>query len=207
MANLVRDAPLFRATHVFDGTTMARGWSESLQTLAKAGIYRAPTFRVSSRALFRMRRGTMLKQMILWCVLVSCALTRGASAAELPTMPLTINGHKLVAEIAANTQTRATGLMHRFSLKPDHGMLFVFRDQRPLSFWMKNTFVALSIAYIDSRGKIIEIEDMAPQTETMHPSSAPAQYALEMKKGWFKERGIGAGAVVTGLDKAPRAED
>ena len=122
-------------------------------------------------------------------------------------MALSINGHKLVAEVATNSQTRATGLMHRFSLKPDHGMLFVFRDQRPLSFWMKNTFVALSIAYIDARGRILEIQDMAPQSEAMHPSSAPAQYALEMKKGWFKERGIQPGAAVTGLDKAPAAED
>jgi uncharacterized membrane protein (UPF0127 family) len=149
----------------------------------------------------------MVKQMRLWFALALCVLASGASGAELPTMALSINGHKLVAEVATNTQTRATGLMHRFSLKPDHGMLFVFRGQQPLSFWMKNTFIALSIAYIDARGKIIEIEDMAPQTETMHLSSAPAQYALEMKKGWFKERGIGAGAVVTGLDKAPRAED
>ena len=135
------------------------------------------------------------------------AVVPAGMAAELPTTTLTIGTHKAIAEVATTPDQRSVGLMNRFSLKPDHGMLFVFRDQRPLSFWMKNTFVALSIAYIDSRGKIIEIEDMAPQTETMHPSSAPAQYALEMKKGWFKERGIGAGAVVTGLDKAPRAED
>jgi uncharacterized membrane protein (UPF0127 family) len=149
----------------------------------------------------------IVKQLMVWCALAFCALSGGARGAELPTMALSINGHKLVAEVATNSQTRATGLMHRFSLKPDHGMLFVFREQQPLSFWMKNTFVALSIAYIDARGRIIEIEDMAPQTEAMHPSSAPAQYALEMKKGWFKERGIAAGAVVAGLDKAPRAED
>ena len=149
----------------------------------------------------------ILKQMMLWCVLAVCAGMTGVDAAELPTMALSINGHKLIAEVATNTQTRATGLMHRFSLKPDHGMLFVFRDQRPLSFWMKNTFVALSIAYIDARGRILEIEDMAPQTETMHPSSAPAQYALEMKKGWFAEHGIAVGASVVGLDKAPRGDD
>ena len=149
----------------------------------------------------------MLKRIFLWCALGFVASTPGARAAELPTTALSINGHKLVAEVATNNQTRATGLMHRFSLKPDHGMLFVFRDQRPLSFWMKNTFVALSIAYIDARGRIIDIQDMAPQSEAMHPSSAPAQYALEMKKGWFKERGIQPGAAVAGLDKAPAAEE
>jgi uncharacterized membrane protein (UPF0127 family) len=132
---------------------------------------------------------------------------RAQAAAELPTMALAINGHKLVAEVAMTTPTRTVGLMNRFSLKPDHGMLFVFRDAQPLSFWMKNTYIALSIAYIDAKGRIVDLQDMAPQTETMHPSSAPAMYALEMKKGWFRERGIGVGAVVEGLDKAPRATD
>ena len=150
----------------------------------------------------------MLNRIVLSCALAVFALAcPPGAAAELPTMGLTINGHKLVAEIAASTPTRTTGLMHRFSLKPDHGMLFVFRDAQPLAFWMKNTFVALSIAYIDARGRIIDIEDMAPQTENTHPSSGPAMYALEMKRGWFKERGIGVGAMVNGLEKAPRAED
>ncbi len=146
----------------------------------------------------------MLNTMVV-CALLALAVT--ARAAELPTMGLAINGHKVTAEVATNSGTRATGLMHRFSLKPDHGMLFVFREPQPLAFWMKNTFIALSIAYVDARGRIIDIEDMAPQTETTHPSSGPALYALEMKKGWFKERGIGVGAVIAGLDKAPKAED
>ena len=129
------------------------------------------------------------------------------AAAELPTIPLRIKGHKLTAEVASTTETRMTGLMHRFSLKPDHGMLFVFREAQPQAFWMKNTFVALSIAYIDDKGRIVNIDDMSPQTETTHPSNGPVLYALEMKKGWFKERGIEAGAGIEGLDKAPRAKD
>jgi uncharacterized membrane protein (UPF0127 family) len=129
------------------------------------------------------------------------------AAAELPTMSLSINGNKLTAEVAMTTETRATGLMHRFSLKPDHGMLFIFAAPQPLSFWMKNTFVALSIAYIDERGRIIDIQDMAPQNEALHPSSGPALYALEMKKGWFRDRGINIGATVSGLDKAPKAKE
>ena len=133
--------------------------------------------------------------------------TAASVAAELPTTSLTINGNKLTAEVATTTATRATGLMNRFSLKPDHGMLFVFRYPQPLSFWMKNTYIALSIAYIDERGKILDILDMAPQNEGLNPSSGPALYALEMKKGWFKERGIGVGASVDGLDKAPKAQD
>jgi uncharacterized membrane protein (UPF0127 family) len=149
----------------------------------------------------------MSKRIVLCCALLLLAAVRPGAAAELPTMPLTINGHKVVAEIAASTATRTVGLMNRFSLKPDHGMLFVFRDAQPLSFWMKNTFIALSIAYIDARGRIVDLQDMAPKDETTHPSSAPAMYALEMKKGWFREKGIGVGAMINGLDKAPRAED
>ena len=130
-----------------------------------------------------------------------------AAAAELPTIPLRIKGHKLTAEVADTTSTRMTGLMHRFSLKPDHGMLFVFRQPAPQAFWMKNTHVALSIAYIDDKGRIVNIEDMAPQTENTHPSSGPVLYALEMKKGWFRERAIDPGAVVEGLAKAPHAKE
>ena len=129
------------------------------------------------------------------------------SAENLPTVPLSIKGHRLVAETAATTATRTVGLMHRFSLKPDHGMLFVFDVPQPLAFWMKNTFVPLSIAFIGVDGKILNIEDMAPRTETTHPSQGLALYALEMKKGWFAERGIVAGERVDGLEKAPRGRE
>jgi uncharacterized membrane protein (UPF0127 family) len=135
------------------------------------------------------------------------ALSDVAAGEDLPTVQLSINGHGLVAEVASTTETRTTGLMHRFSLKPDHGMLFVFNAPQPLAFWMKNTFVPLSIAFIGADGKILNIEDMAPQTETTHPSRGPALYTLEMKKGWFAERGIETGAAVTGLEKSPRAKD
>ena len=126
----------------------------------------------------------------------------GARAAELPATALTIDQHKLTAEIARTPDERSTGLMNRFSLKPDHGMLFVFERTEPLAFWMKNTYVPLSIAFIAEDGRIINIEDMAPQTEDSHWSKGPARYALEMKKGWFAERGIGPGAVVKGISAA-----
>jgi len=138
------------------------------------------------------------------------ALTASSALAfgeDLPTIPLSINAHRLVAEIASTTETRTVGLMHRFSLKPDHGMVFVFSAPQPLAFWMKNTFVPLSIAFIGADGTILNIEDMAPQTETTHPSKGPALYTLEMKKGWFAERGIAAGDQVKGLDRAPKARE
>lgn len=130
-----------------------------------------------------------------------------ASAQDLPTVQLNIKDHRLVAEMAATTATRTVGLMHRFSLKPDHGMLFVFDAPQPLAFWMKNTYVPLSIAFIGADGRILNVEDMTPQTETTHPSRGLALYALEMKKGWFAERAIVAGDRVEGLEKAPRARE
>lgn len=124
---------------------------------------------------------------------------RATAAAELPTTTLTIGEHKITAEVAVTPDQRSLGLMNRFSLKPDHGMLFVFERSEPLAFWMKNTFIPLSIAFIAEDGRIVNIEDMAPQTEDSHWSKGPARYALEMRKGWFAERGIGPGAIVKGV--------
>ena len=126
---------------------------------------------------------------------------------DLLVIDLTIKTAKLKAEVAADANTRTIGLMNRFSLKPDQGMIFVFAQSEQLGFWMRNTFVPLSIAYIDSKGVILNILDMKPQDESSHPSSGPAMFALEMKQGWFKERGIIAGDKVNGLDKAGRAKN
>jgi len=137
-------------------------------------------------------RSTLLAAALLFAM-------NGSHAAELPTAPLTIGTHKLTAEVATAPEQRSLGLMNRFSLKPDHGMLFVFERNETLSFWMKNTYIPLSIAFIAPDGHIVNIEDMKPQTEETHWSRGPAMYALEMKKGWFAERGIGPGAVVKGI--------
>jgi uncharacterized membrane protein (UPF0127 family) len=125
------------------------------------------------------------------------------AAAELVTTPLTIGTHKLTAEVATTPAQMQTGLMNRFSLKPDHGMLFVYERPQALSFWMRNTYIALSIAFISADGTILNIEDMQPQTDDPHWSKGPALYALEMKKGWFAERGIVPGNTVKGIPAAP----
>ena len=135
---------------------------------------------------------------ILFAIAYLLAMS-AAHAAELPTTQLTIGPHKLVAEVARTPDQLTVGLMNRFSLKPDHGMLFVYERNEPLSFWMRNTYIPLSIAFIAPDGRIINIEDMKPQSDQTHWSRGPAMYALEMKKGWFAERGIGPGAVVKGI--------
>ena len=133
------------------------------------------------------------------CVLVAALAPAGGRAAELPTRTLTIGKHKIIVEVVATADQRATGLMNRFSLQPDHGMLFVFDRPQPLAFWMKNTYIPLSIAYLDAGGAILNIEDMRPQDESTHLSRGAALYAIEMKQGWFAARGIEAGAKVAGL--------
>jgi len=140
-------------------------------------------------------------------LLVALVCVGAPRAADLPTMELTITGHRLVAEIAATNDTRTTGLMNRFSLAPDHGMLFIFTAPQPLAFWMHNTYVPLSIAFIGADGQILNIEEMAPRTDDTHPSRGVALYALEMKKGWFADRGIHAGDRVEGLDRAQKARE
>jgi hypothetical protein len=126
------------------------------------------------------------------------------AAAELPTVELSINGQKLTAEVAATPDQRATGLMNRFRLRPEQGMVFVFERAEPQAFWMKNTFIPLSIAFIAADGRILNIADMAPQDESLHWSRGAALHALEMRKGWFAERGIKPGDRVDGLPPPKR---
>jgi len=117
----------------------------------------------------------------------------------LPTIRLVIGAHELTAELATTPSQIQTGLMFRFSLPPDHGMLFVYHAAEPMSFWMRNTYIPLSIAFIDAQGRILNIADMAPHDERPTWSAGRALYALEMRKGWFAAKGIVAGALVKGL--------
>lgn len=123
----------------------------------------------------------------------------GKPNAGLPTMQLTLGSTTITVEIAATEKHRQIGLMNRFSMPPDHGMLFVFEQAEPRSFWMRNTYIPLSIAFIDEQGRILNIEDMAPRDERARWSRGPALYALEMRKGWFAQKGLAPGTLVKGL--------
>lgn len=97
-------------------------------------------------------------------------------------------------EVARTPAEREAGLMYREDLPEGRGMLFVFQDVQLRSFWMRNTFLPLDIAYIDENLRIIDIQAMAPETEDPHPSALPAMFALEVPLGWFARKGIEAGA-------------
>lgn len=99
----------------------------------------------------------------------------------------------VVAEVAATAEERADGLMYRDDVPDGTGMLFVFDDSQPRSFWMANTYVALDVAYMDPSYRIVDIIAMEPLVTDSYPSDAPAMFALEVRQGWFEEHGIGVG--------------
>jgi len=127
-------------------------------------------------------------------------------ADPLLTYVLRVKGHPLRAELANDHESRGVGLMFREQLPESSGMLFVYETEGRHAMWMKNTLIPLSVAFIDRQGRIINIEDMQPQTEDTHAARAPAAYALEVNQGWFKQRGIKPGDRVDGLDKVPKGQ-
>jgi hypothetical protein len=106
-----------------------------------------------------------------------------------------LGGVRIRVEVARTDAERARGLMYRDRLGSDWGMLFVYDREERLSFWMKNTKIPLSIAFLDAGLVVRDIQDMTPLDETLHVSRVPARYALEMEQGWFSRRGVAPGTV------------
>ncbi len=109
---------------------------------------------------------------------------------------LTIKEKKIKVEVVRTDEEKAKGLMFREKLGKKEGMLFVFEREETLSFWMKNTRIPLSIAFIARDGKIVDIQDMEPFDLKSHVSARPARYALEVNQGWFKKNGVEVGDFV-----------
>lgn len=118
---------------------------------------------------------------------------------RLPVTQLTAGIHLIKAEVAATDAQRQQGLMYRERMAANEGMLFVFDAPASVCMWMKNTFIPLSVAFIDEGGRIANIEDMQPQTTDSHCARKPIRYALEMNLGWFKQKNIKPGSVIEGL--------
>lgn len=128
----------------------------------------------------------------------------GTALAQMPRLDFTLGMYRIEAEVAADLKDRMQGLMGRRAMPPQQGMLFVFPEVARHCMWMKNTFLPLSVAFLDEEGRIINIEDMQPETLDSHCAAKPARYALEMNQGWFAGKGIKAGAKLGGLEKAPQ---
>lgn len=116
---------------------------------------------------------------------------------KLPTVKLWLGSKELIAEIASSQTQVATGMMFRKEIADNEGMLFIFARPHQAAFYMRNTLVALSCAYIDSEGVILEIHDLKPLDETpVEAASARVQYVLETKQGWFAKNNIGLSTVI-----------
>ena len=122
---------------------------------------------------------------------------------RLPTVLLQAGLHQVTAEVARTPQQQQIGMMMRTQMAQHEGMLFVFDDVAPRCFWMKNTLLPLSIAFIADDGTIVNVADMQPRSEASHCSAQPVRYALEMNQGWFAKRGIQAGYRLKGTPFRP----
>jgi len=142
---------------------------------------------------------------------LACLLSAGCAASVLshaqstsmPTLELSAGMYRIEVEVAANLRDRMSGLMQRKTMAMQKGMLFVFPNAARHCMWMRNTHLPLSVAFLDERGRIINVEDMQPETDDSHCAALPARYALEMNLGWFRERGLAPGFALTGIDKVP----
>ncbi len=150
---------------------------------------------------------TIKRRLFLATIAILLASTAWPAQADpLVTYPLRIGKHEIRAEVAGTEQDRLRGLMFRDRLSENSGMIFLYPRAEPAAMWMKNTRIALSVAFIDAKGRILNIADMEPYSEEAHASSGAAAYALEMNRGWFRKLGIHAGAIVEGLKALPPAQ-
>ena len=120
------------------------------------------------------------------------AQAQPAAPQKLSTVTLGAGMFNIKAEVAQTPHEHEIGLMWRTSMGANDGMLFIFPRPGKQCFWMKNTLIPLSIAFLDDDGRIVNIDEMQPQTETPHCSARPVRYVLEMNKGWFAKRGMKA---------------
>ncbi|MEO7580358.1 MAG: DUF192 domain-containing protein [Massilia sp.] len=125
-----------------------------------------------------------------------------AQNAVFGSTQLSAGMHLIKAEVAEADAERQQGLMFREKMDKNAGMVFVFDAPATQCMWMKNTLLPLSVAFIDAEGKIVNIEDMQPQTLDSHCSKKPVKFALEMNLGWFKEKNIKPGSAIAGLPRS-----
>jgi uncharacterized membrane protein (UPF0127 family) len=140
----------------------------------------------------------MKKLLALAALIVAVTAQADEPQVNLPRVRLTTGMHAIDAQVASTPDQRMTGLMHRKEMPQNEGMLFVFESPSQQCFWMKNTLLPLSIAFVADDGTIVNIDEMKAQTLDSHCSERPVRYVLEMNTGWFARKGIKAGAKLAG---------
>jgi uncharacterized protein len=145
------------------------------------------------------RLGPCLLAVLMGSVVsTTAALAQTGPQAKLKTIELTAGMHVIHTELAITPEEQATGMMFRRGMGSNDGMLFVYADSGKRCFWMRNTLVPLTIAFIATDGTVVNFADMAPLDEQSHCSEKPVQYALEVPQGWFAKRGFKPGLKLRG---------
>jgi uncharacterized membrane protein (UPF0127 family) len=165
------------------------------------GVENAVT-RPLTRAVLLLGHNATMKHIFAALLLTAAALT-SASAQEQPQtnlqrITLSAGIHQIDTQVALTPEQHAIGLMHRKEMPQQEGMLFVFPNPTKQCFWMKNTLLPLTAAFVADDGTIINLEDMKPQTTDSHCSAKPVRYVLEMNQGWFAKKGLKAGSKLGG---------
>ena len=144
---------------------------------------------------------TLLRALLAFLFCIPSSLVFAQVNVGLPTVELKTGIYRIQAELADTPKAREVGLMNRTNMPTNSGMLFVFEQKAGHCFWMNNTKIPLSIAFIADDGRIVNIEEMQAETTNNHCPKAAVRYALEMNKHWFSERVILPGSVIGGLPK------
>lgn len=144
---------------------------------------------------FSLRAATLTAML---CLAGPWAIAQQGPQLTLPRVALTAGMYRIDAQVAQSPQERQIGLMHRKSMPQHEGMLFVFEEVATQCFWMKNTLLPLTAAFVADDGSIVNLADMQPQSEASHCSQKPVRYVLEMNQGWFAQKGLKAGAMLAG---------
>ena len=144
-----------------------------------------------------------MKHVTATIVWLSTSLAGAANAQDAPQMDLqrtklSAGMHQITVQLAQTPEQRSTGLMFRKEMPQPEGMLFVFEQASMQCFWMKNTMLPLTAAFVADNGEILNLADMKPQTTDSHCSAKPVRFVLEMNQGWFAKKGIKAGARLAG---------
>lgn len=148
--------------------------------------------------MIHIKTNPLLLVAALLVSMAAMAQNNSEVAQKLPSIQLSAGMHLIQAEVAQSQEQRAIGLMHRRSMPTHAGMLFAFEEPGVQCFWMKNTLLPLSIAFVADDGSIVNIADMQPMSEASHCSAKPVRFALEMNQGWFAKRGIKSGSKLRG---------
>lgn len=147
----------------------------------------------------QFRQQTLCRALLACAMLGSCSVqAQDAPQMNLQRVALSAGMHQIDAQVALNPEQRQIGLMFRKDMPPHEGMIFVFEQPSKQCFWMKNTLLPLTAAFVADDGTIVNLVDMKPQTLDAHCSDKPVRYVLEMNKGWFVKKGIKAGSKLEG---------